>query len=60
VEYQAPDDETNDSVMPAPVRNNNTNNFNNAPSGSNGSISLSEVDDMANNVIVVEPAQVRR
>ena len=60
VEYQAPDDETNDSVMPAPVRNNNTNNFNSAPSGSNGSISLSEVDDMANNVIVVEPAQVRR
>ena len=60
VEYQAPDDDTNDSVMPAPVRNNNTNDFNNAPSGSNGSISLSEVDDMANNVIVVEPAQVRR
>lgn len=63
VEYQAPDDETNDSVMPAPVRNNNmnsANNFNNAPSGSNGAISLSEADDMANNIIVVEPAQVRR
>ena len=60
MEYQASDDDTNDSVMPAPVRNNNTNNPNNAPTGSNGPISLSEVDDMANNVIVVEPAQVRR
>ena len=63
-EYQASDDDTNDSVAPPPppVRNsnNNTNNFNNAPTGSNGPISLSEADDMANNVIVVEPAQVRR
>jgi hypothetical protein len=46
-------------VTPAPARNNNTKNFNNAPSSSNGPISLSEADDMANNVIVVEPAQVR-
>jgi len=60
MEYQAPDDETNDSVTPAPAKNNNTNNFNNARSSSNGPISLSEADDMANNVIVVEPPQVRR
>ena len=63
-EYQASDDDTNDSVAPPPppVRNSNTNNnnFDNAPTNSNGPISLSEVDDMANNVIVVEPAQVRR
>lgn len=58
VEYQASDDDTNDNVMPAPVRNNND--FNNAPVRSNGPISLSEADEMANNVIVVEPAQVRR
>ncbi|SLJ83573.1 hypothetical protein [Psychrobacter sp. DAB_AL43B] len=58
VEYQAADDDTNDNVMPAPVRNNND--FNNAPVRSNGPISLSEADEMANNVIVVEPAQVRR
>ena len=60
MEYQASDDDTNDSVMPAPVKNSNINNFNNAPTGSNGPISLSEADDMANKVIVVEPAQVRR
>lgn len=60
VEYQASDDDANDSVMPAQARNNNTNNFNSAPTGSNGPISLSEADAMANNVIVVEPAQVRR
>ena len=65
VEYQASDDDSNDSVAPpppppSPVSNNNTNNFNNAPSNANGPISLSEADDMANSVIVVEPAQVRR
>ena len=61
VEYQASDDDTNDSVAPppSPVRNSN-NNSNNAPANSNGPISLSEVDDMVSNVIVVEPAQVRK
>ena len=73
-EYQASDDETNDSMMPAPARNNtvrsNNGNLTNVPRNSNsntstnnrpsGPISLSEVDDMASNVIVAEPAQVRK
>lgn len=79
-EYQAPDDNTGDSVtpvLPAPNNgsfNNNVNTLpsnlpnnaptntiptNNAPNRPSGPISLSEVDDMANSVIVVEPAQVR-
>ena len=58
VEYQASDDDTNDNVIPAPARNNND--FNNSPARSNGPISESEVDDMASNVFIVEPAQVRR
>ena len=72
-EYQASDDDTGDSMMPAPARNNpvrsNNGSLTNVPSESNsnssinnrpsGPISLSEVDDMASNVIVAEPAQVR-
>ena len=76
-EYQATDDDTGDSMMPAPARNtpvrsnngNLTNVPSNLPSNSNsraptnnrpsGPISLSEVDNMASNVIVAEPAQVR-
>ena len=74
--YQAADDNTGDSVAPAPARNNNFNNppLNNIPSNNerlnnervndastrpSGPISESEVDDMANSVIVAEPAQVR-
>ncbi|WP_010201908.1 hypothetical protein [Psychrobacter sp. PAMC 21119] len=79
-EYQATDDDTGDSMMPAPARNtpvrsnngNLTNVPSNLPNNSNsraptnntnsrpsGPISLSEVDNMASNVIVAEPAQVR-
>ena len=79
-DYQAADDDTGDSVMPAPSRNNDFNNppmydqpsnnaaMNNAPINNDrpaskqppGPFSVSEVDDMANSVIVAEPAQVRR
>lgn len=79
-DYQAADDDTGDSVMPAPSRNNDFNNppmydqpsnntaMNNAPMNNDrpastrppGPFSVSEVDDMANSVIVAEPAQVRR
>lgn len=84
-DYQATDDDTGDSVMPAPARNNDFNNppmydqpsnnaamnsvpMNNAPVNNErpastrppGPFSESEVDDMASNVIVAEPAQVRR
>ena len=76
-EYQASDDDTDDSMMPAPARNNpvrsNNGSLTNVPSNLNsnsnsnsstnnrpsGPISLSEVEDMASNVIVAEPAQVR-
>ena len=72
-DYQATDDDTGDSMMPAPARNNpvrsNNGNLTNIPSNStsststnnrpSGPISLSEVDDMASNVIVAEPARVR-
>ncbi|MDE0492246.1 hypothetical protein NK638_12135, partial [Psychrobacter sp. A3] len=77
-EYQAADDETGDSVMPAPNNNasipadmpntapnnlpNNipsNNTSNNSQTRPSGSISLSEVDEMASSVIVAEPAQVR-
>ena len=84
-DYQATDDDTGDSVMPTPARNNDFNNppmydqpsnnaamnsvpMNNAPVNNErpastrppGPFSESEVDDMASNVIVAEPAQVRR
>ena len=79
-DYQAADDDTGDSVMPAPSRNNDFNNppmydqpsnntaMNNVPINNDrpastrppGPFSVSEVDDMANSVIVAEPAQVRR
>ena len=74
-DYQAADDDTGDSVMPAPSRNNDFNNppmydqpNNNAAMNNDrpaskqppGPFSVSEVDDMANSVIVAEPAQVRR
>ena len=73
-EYQAADDETGDSVMPAPnnnasisadlpntAPNNLPNNIpsNNSQTRPSGPISLSEVDEMASSVIVAEPAQVR-
>ena len=72
-DYQATDDDTGDTMMPAPARNNpvrsNNGNLTNIPSNStsststnnrpSGPISLSEVDDMASNVIVAEPARVR-
>lgn len=73
-EYQASDDNTGDSVMPAPnnrnVNNNNVpadipsniprnNATNTTPSTPPGPISPEEADDMANSVIVVEPARVR-
>lgn len=76
-EYQASDDDTGDSMMPAPAGNNpvrsNNGSLTNVPSNLNsnsnsssstnnrpsGPISLSEVEDMASNVIVAEPAQVR-
>ena len=64
-DYQATDDDTGDSVMPAPARNNDFNNppINNERPASTrppGPFSESEVDDMASSVIVAEPAQVRR
>lgn len=74
-DYQAADDDTGDSVMPAPSRNNDFNNppmydqtSNNAAMNNDrpaskqppGPFSVSEVDDMANSVIVAEPAQVRK
>ena len=72
-EYQATDDDTGDSMMPVPARNNpvrsNNGTLTNIPSNSNsntstnnrpsGPISLSEVDDMASSIIVAEPARVR-
>ncbi|MDV2859642.1 hypothetical protein R0I52_02840 [Psychrobacter sp. CAM01] len=73
-EYQATDDETGDSVMPAPNKdasipadmpNTAPNDLpNNMPSNDNqarpsGPISLSEVDEMASSIIVAEPAKVR-
>ena len=72
-DYQASDDVTGDSVTPAPVRNNDFNNSpraneprNNEPRSNDrpastrppGPFSESEVDDMANSVIVAEPARV--
>lgn len=72
-EYQASDDNTGDRVTPVlPAPNNGSFNNNNVPADipsniprnttpnrSSGPISESEVDDMANSVIVVEPQQVR-
>lgn len=74
-DYQASDDVTGDSVTPAPARNSDFNNpsraneprsnelrSNDRPASTRppGPFSESEVDDMANSVIVAEPAQVRR
>ena len=73
-DYQASDDVTGDSVTPAPARNNDFNNppraneprineprNNDRPASTRppGPFSESEVDDMANSVIVAEPARVR-
>lgn len=52
--YQASDDDTNDSVVPAPSRDNNTNRNNNINTTPSGPISNSEVDDLANTTIVDE------
>lgn len=62
-DYQAPDDNTGDTMVPAPSRNNIQNNnraANNTFNAPAGPISLSEVEDMASNMIVAEPAQVNR
>ena len=72
-EFQAADDDTGDRIVPNPVPNNYSNNTNNTPSNipnnipnntpmnnrPSGSISESEVDDMASTLIIAEPAQVR-
>lgn len=75
-EYQAADDDTGDSEIPAPPPPNNYSNApanipsnapRNVPSNTQNNIntrppgpfSPSEVDEMANTVIVAEPAQVR-
>ncbi|WP_423813431.1 hypothetical protein [Psychrobacter sp. 219-2-C] len=72
-DYQASDDVTGDSVTPAPARNSDFNNppraneprineprSNDRPASTRppGPFSESEVDDMANSVIVAEPARV--
>lgn len=75
-EYQAADDDTGDSVMPAPIRNNEVNNApsnnfpTNNPTRSNnerpataapsGPISQSEADDMANSIIMADPVLGRK
>lgn len=72
-EFQAADDDTGDRIVPNPAPNNYSNNANNIPSNipnnipnsapmnnrRSGSISESEVDDMASTLIIAEPAQVR-
>ena len=56
IEYQESDDDTDDRVTFMPTRNNydNSSTSNLPPSGP---ISLSEADDIANSIIVSEPAQ---
>jgi hypothetical protein len=52
----------NTNTLPANIPNNSSTSnapTNNAPTRPSGPISLSEADEMANSVIVVEPAQVR-
>ncbi|WP_201604772.1 hypothetical protein [Psychrobacter immobilis] len=72
-EFQAADDDAGDRIVPTPAPNNYSNNANNIPSNipnntpnntpmnnrPSGSISESEVDDMASTLIIAEPAQVR-
>lgn len=63
--YQDNDDDSGDTVTPAPARNNNPIRNNNGVISNNstappGPISLSDVEDLANNQIVAEPAQVNR
>lgn len=59
--YQEADDDTGDTVISAPPRNDS--NFDNNGAGDNnmevpsGPISLSEANSMANSIIVAEPAQ---
>ena len=72
-EYQAPDDDTGDRVIPAPNNSGFNNNASNAPTNfpnngptnngstrTSGPISQSEVDEMASSIFVAEPAQVRQ
>ena len=65
-EFQAPDDNTDDRVLPVPnpnsFNNNNRNTPNNAQTNnqSSGRISESELDDLAGTAFIAEPAQVRR
>ncbi|WP_350561331.1 hypothetical protein [Psychrobacter sp. CAL346-MNA-CIBAN-0220] len=59
-DYQASDDDTGDSVTPrSSLRNygQNSTMTRDAPSARAGTMSLSEVEDLASNVIVAEPAQ---
>ena len=72
-EFQAADDDAGDRIVPTPAPNNYSNNANNIPSNipnnipnntpmnnrPSGSISESEVDDMASTLIIAEPVQVR-
>ena len=67
--FQASDDDTNDRVIPAQPRNNdidnrntldNRNSNNNNVNQQRGSISVSEVESLANNSIVAEPLRNAR
>ncbi|MEN6669894.1 hypothetical protein AAJP47_05915 [Psychrobacter sp. B38] len=55
----SPNSNSSNNNLPNNNVPNNNRPINNAPTRPSGPISLSEVDDMANSVIVVEPAQVR-
>lgn len=58
--YQALDDDTNDSVVPAPPNYNNNSNNNRATTTRAGTMSAAEVDELANTTIVAEQLRNER
>ncbi len=58
--YQALDDDTNDSVVPAPPNSNSSFNNNKATSTRAGTMSAAEVDELANTTIVAEQLRNER
>lgn len=58
--YQALDDDTNDSVVPAPPNSNSSFNNNKATTTRAGTMSAAEVDELANTTIVAEQLRNER
>lgn len=58
--YQALDDDTNDSVVPAPPNSNSSFNNNRATTTRAGTMSAAEVDELANTTIVAEQLRNER